>query len=168
MTETRPPSAPLRSARCPGFTLVELVTVLLLVAILAVVALPATQGLSTLNVGAWRAQATASLRHAAHAAVGHRRLVCATFGTQGTLLLQMASANPATQCNLTLRGPQGAVNYIDQGAGTPVTVTPAGTLYFQPDGSVSTDGAGSAVVDRSLSANGMDSIQVHGVGGHVE
>lgn len=158
------------SARCTdrrGFTLVELVAVLLLVGVLAVVALPRLGELGGFRSDAWRSQALAGLRLAAVTAVGHRRLVCATFESDGRLSLSIASGNPASSCASALPSPDGG-SYFAQAAEGGVSLSPAGPLYFQPNGRVSRDGAGQQVADRSITASGVPAITVYGESGHAQ
>jgi MSHA pilin protein MshC len=150
-----------------GFTLIELVAVLLLVGVLAVAVLPRLSGLGELRIDAWREQAAAGLRLAAATAVGHRRLVCATVAANGQLSLRVADAPDATACDTDLPGPDGQT-FFAEAAGSTVTVTPAAILYFQPNGRVSQDGAGILVSSFTLSATGMTDLQVYGQSGHVE
>jgi hypothetical protein len=48
------------------------------------------------------------------------------------------------------------------------TVSPAGVLFFQPDGRVTSDGAGTTASNRTISLTGASSIVVRGETGHVE
>lgn len=151
-----------------GFTVVELLAVLILVGVLAAVALPRLTAVEGLRSDNWREQTVAGLRLAQASAVGHRRLVCASFAA-GRLQLQIASANPASSCDSPLRGPDGSADFGDTApASGGVTVSPAGSIYFQPAGRASLDGAGSQVDGRSVSATGVAVITVHGESGHVE
>ena len=61
-----------------GFTMVELIAVMLLVGVLAVVALPRLDGTLGLRGSAWRDQVLAATLQARSLATGHRRLVCLT------------------------------------------------------------------------------------------
>ncbi|MBB5204603.1 prepilin-type N-terminal cleavage/methylation domain-containing protein [Inhella inkyongensis] len=150
-----------------GFTLIELVAVLLLVGVLAVAVLPRLSGLGELRIDAWREQAAAGLRLAAATAVGHRRLVCASLSSSGELALEVAQAPDATACGNPLTGPDGLAQ-VAQAVGNTVTATPAATLYFQPNGRVSQDAAGAQVSNFVISASGMSDLLVYGQSGHVE
>ena len=150
-----------------GFTVVELIAVLVLVGLLAAVALPRLDALTGLRGDSWREQVVAGLRLAQSTAVSHRRLVCASFNA-GHLELRVAAANPASSCSTALRGPDGGNRFTDSLPASSVVVSPAGTLFFQPDGRVSQDGAGASVGNRSISSSGVAGISVQGQSGHVE
>lgn len=149
-----------------GFTMVELIAVLLLVGVLAVVALPRLDGMLALRGTAWRDQVQAAALQARSLATGHRRLVCLTVIT-GEVRLAMASANPATSCNTTLPGPDGDARWAVDPKPLTVTVTPAGTLYVQPDGRITSDGAGLTAVNASVAIAGETTLQITGETGHV-
>ena len=150
-----------------GFTLVELVLVLLLVGVLAAVAVPKLAGLAAFQSESWREQLVAGLRQGAAMAVGHRRLVCATVAADGVLTLELADANPATTCNRPLKGADGSLQTTGA-AGVVVAVSPAGAIFFQPNGQVSRNGDGTAVEDRTINATGVAAVTVRGGSGHVE
>ena len=157
-----------RQSRLKGFTVVELLAVLILVGVLAAVALPRLNLVDALRSDNWREQTVAGLRLAQATAVGHRRLVCASFSSS-RLQLQIAAANPASTCDAPLRGPDGTTDFgSTQPTSGGVAVAPAGTIYFQPTGRATLDGAGSQVSGRSISAAGTTAITVHGESGHVE
>ena len=107
-----------------GFTAVEMITVLVLVGVLAVVAMPRMDAGLSLRGAAWRDQVQAGLMHARSQAQGHRRLVCLTLAT-GELRLAIASANPASACNT-------AVNGADGDARWPMTATALRCCKAQP------------------------------------
>lgn len=160
-----------RRARGPGeggFTLPELIAVIMLISILSAVALPKLQGALSFRDDGWREQIVAALHSAHKNAIARRRLVCASIGSS-SVTLTMASANPATTCNTALAGIDGGSATADAaGAAATASVSPAGVLYFQPSGRVSTDGAGTAVVVRTISLPGQASIVLVGETGHVE
>ena len=151
-----------------GFTLPELVAVLMLVGILAAVALPKMTGVLSVRDDGWREQIVAALHSAHKSAVAHRRLVCATVNAS-SVTLRMASANPATTCDTTLAGIDGSASVAAaNGAAATAGISPAGVLYFQPSGRVSTDGAGSSVVVRTIVLAGQSDIVLVGETGHVD
>lgn len=163
-TSTDPPARLRAAAR--GFTAVELITVLILVGVLAVVAMPRLDAGLSLRGVAWRDQVQAGLMLARSQAQGHRRLVCVTLAT-GEVRLAMASSNPANACNTVIQGPDGDARWAFDGNGFTLTQNPAGTLYFQPDGRITSDGAGSSAVDVSITLAGEAALQLTGETGHV-
>lgn len=148
-----------------GFTLPELIAVMLLAAILSAVALPKLQGVLSFRDDGWRDQVLAAMRLAHHTATGHRRLVCADIAAE-RVNLTIASANPASACSAALPGPDGGSAAYSAGAAA--AVSPAGTLYFQPSGRVTSDGAGGSASTRRITISGQDDIVVNGETGHVQ
>jgi len=146
--------------------MVELIAVMLLAGVLAVVALPKLNGVLGLRGTAWRDQVQAALLQARSLASGHRRLVCVAVATS-EVRLSIASANPATACNTTLPGPDGDARWAVDGQSLAVTVSPAGTLFVQPDGRFTSDGAGSTAVNASITIAGETALQLTGETGHV-
>lgn len=153
--------------RSRGFTLPELIVVILLTSVLAAVALPKMTGATSFRDDAWRDQVVAALHHAHKTAIGHRRLVCATV-TGSTVTLSIASANPASACNVALAGVDGNAAAAVNGGSATTTQTPAGTLYFQPSGRVTTNGAGTTATTTTIRINGQTNIVLVGETGHVE
>jgi type II secretory pathway pseudopilin PulG len=149
-----------------GFTTVELVAVIVLMGVLAVVALPRIEGALAQRGDHWRDQVLAALRQAQATAQSHRRLVCATVAT-GAVALSIASANPASACTSALPGPDGGAHHASDSRGFATSVAPAGVIYFQPDGRVTSDGAGSTAADRSIEIEGQQAIGIVGATGHV-
>lgn len=150
-----------------GFTVVELVAVIVLLGVVSVVALPKIDGAMALRQPAWRDQVLASLRSAHSLAQGRRRLVCATLAT-GAVTLRIASTNPAAACDTALPGGDGDAAYASDSYGIALAVSPAGTLYFQPSGRISSDAAGNSALNASVSVGSETAITVVGETGHVE
>jgi MSHA pilin protein MshC len=150
-----------------GFTLPELIAVLLLVGVLAATAMPKLQGLLSFRDDGWRDQVVAALHYAHKSAISHRRLVCADVGAAG-VSLSIAAANPASACSAALPGLDGQALAADAKGGAAASVSPAGTIYFQPSGRATTDGAGSSAATRSISIAGQADIVLVGETGHVE
>jgi len=155
------------SKRQRGFSLPELIAVLLLVGILSAVAIPKLQGALSFRDDGWRDQIVAALHYAHKIAISHRRLVCASVAAD-SVTLSIASANPAAACGTALAGVDGqALAANGQGAAAAV-ISPDGPLYFQPSGRVTTDGSGSNATTRTITVAGQDPIVVVGETGHVE
>ncbi len=151
-----------------GFTLVELVIVIVLLGILAVAALPRLGAVDAITTAAFRDEAVAALRHAQKTAVAHRRLVCAEF-TASRVTLKVAASHPASDCGSTvLIGPNGEGPYAESRDPARVRFDPVpASLHFQPSGQVTQDAAGTAPADFSLKIAGMPDILIIGRTGHV-
>jgi len=149
-----------------GFTMVELIVVIILVGILAVVAGPKIQAIVGTQDDAWHDQAVTALRQAQKTAVASRRLVCAVVAG-GSVTLSIAAANPASACSATLPGLDGSGSATSSHSTAATTVSPQPTLYFQPTGQVSTDGAGGAVANFTVSIANEAAISVVGATGYV-
>ncbi len=115
---------PLRcGARCSGgFTLVELIIVLVLLGVLAVVAAPRIFNTGDFNARGFHDETLALLRYAQKAAIAQRRTVCVSF-TANSASLQIASAATNTTCSANLTGPRGD---------TPGTVTAKSPITYSP------------------------------------
>ncbi len=149
-----------------GFTMMELVVVMLAASVLAVVALPRLESALASADTAWREQVISALRTARATAQGHRRLVCVTVATS-SVTLSMASAQPASSCDATLRGPDGDARWA-WSSRAPATAASPATLYVQSDGRVTSDGAGNTPVNAVITVSGQTAISVTGDTGHVE
>ena len=144
----------------------ELIVVIVIIGILAVVAGPKISGVLGAQDDAWHDQAVAALRQAQKTAVASRRLVCAVVGN-GSVTLTIAGANPASACTSALTGLDGGSNSASTSSTAATSVSPQATLYFQPNGQVSTDGAGATVSNFSVSIATEAAINVVGATGYV-
>ena len=84
------------------------------------------------------------------------------------LTLTMASANPATSCGNAVRGLDGQTAWTSNAGGITLGVSPAGVLYFQPDGRITSDGAGTTPVNASVTVGSEAAISLVGDTGHVQ
>jgi prepilin-type N-terminal cleavage/methylation domain-containing protein len=160
--------SPSHRAPARGFTLPELVAVLIMVSVLAALAMPRLDGALNLRADTYRDQIVAALRYAGASAVSHRRLVCATVAPS-TVTLSIAALNPASSCSTALPGLGEGAGAAAQGrGGTSSSVTPAGTIYFQPSGRVTLDGAGLTAGQWRIDVSGSTPIVLTGETGHVE
>ena len=72
------------------------------------------------------------------------------------------------RCDSTLKGADGDARWAVDANAITLTQQPAGTLYFQPDGRITRDGAGSSSVDVTISLAGETPLQLIGETGHVQ
>ena len=161
--------------RQAGFTMVELIMVMVMIGVLAAIGIPKLMGGNTTAAMAFGDQVTSALRHAQKSAVAHRRLVCVALGTRTVgLSIRQAETVPAatdkTPCNAALQG-------VDVGMydSTDTTVFMTGApaqLYFQPDGTISGAPAGTPLgkvsIGISLDKARQRTIELEGSTGYVE
>ena len=145
-----------------GFTLVELITVMILLGILAAVAIPRMMGNTGMASTSFRADVVSALRYAQKTAVSHRRLVCATVSTN-VVALAIASGNPATDCNEPFASPDGTP-YASRDAAI-VAGGLLGKLFFQPNGTITN---ANGVVSGSITVTNEGAVRLDGLTGHVE
>ena len=154
------------SRQC-GFSLPELIVVLVLLGIVAAVAIPKLQGALSFRDDGWRDQIVAALRYAHSVAMSHRRLVCAAIASD-SVTLTIASTNPATACDTALPGVDGQALAAASKGGAVASVNPVGLLYFQPSGRVSADAAGTSTPARTITITDQTPIVLVGETGHAE
>ena len=148
-----------------GFTLVELVLVLVLLAVLSAVAIPRLSDADTFKALAFGEQVRATMRLAQKTAVSHRRLVCASF-TASSVTLTIATVFPANACTTNVPPPSGGTAYASSGS---ATLGPLTDLYFQPSGLVTSDATGSTTVNPAiLTISNARSVTIYGDTGYVD
>lgn len=155
-------------AKHGGFTLIELIIVIVLMGILAAVAMPRMMRSTALAGVVFRADVVSALRFAQKSAVGHRRLVCATL-TPTTVTLSIAAANPALACATALASPDGTPYQSKDGSVQASGYPAGGVLYFQSGGTITSDGAGTVVFAGNIAITGQSvPISIQGATGYVE
>ncbi|MEI7428861.1 MAG: GspH/FimT family pseudopilin [Betaproteobacteria bacterium] len=127
--------------RARGFTLIELITVMVLIGIMAVVAVPRFFDRSVFDSRGLLDETKSLLRYAQKAAVAQRRTVCVALGGSGVTLTIASAANVNT-CDTALALPSvpvGGVGLVpsvasfqfrslgntDQGSNVTISVTGA-------------------------------------------
>ena len=149
-----------------GFTMVELITIIILLGILAAVAIPRMDGATSFRSVEFRDKAIAALRYAQKTAASHRRLVCVTL-TQTTVTLDIDnSATKDSSCDVGLTLPGGsASSFTTTHNGFSSSPSPA-VLYFQPNGNMTSDAAGATIADFDNAVDG-NNVVVRGATGYV-
>lgn len=89
-----------------GFTLVELVMVMVMLGVLAVFAAPRVFNRSDFEARGFHDQTLAALRFAQKTAIAQRRVVCVAF-TINTVTLTRASVEASNVCDTAVAGPAG-------------------------------------------------------------
>ncbi len=149
--------------------MVELITIIVILGILAAVAIPRMNGATAFRAVEFRDKTIAALRFAQKTATSHRRMVCATFASDRLTLTIDDDKNGA--CNSV------ALNIPGNNTGTPnVLVSPdstngvfaaaPGDRYFQSDGRITSDAIGSTVASIDTTIDGSR-VFVNGVTGFI-
>lgn len=150
-----------------GYTMVELITVMVVVGILAAIAIPRISDTSDFSAGAYRNEVASALRHAQKSAVSHRRVVCADL-TPRAITLRISVAVGGSACDAAFTSPDGS-NYESRND----TVAAGGAfmnqrLLFLPNGEIRLNTAGTPFATGVVSISGQPDIRIDGSTGHVQ
>ena len=114
-----------------GFSLVELIVILIMVGVLAVIAIPRFTGVASFNAMGFTDRVMASLRYAQKQAIAKRRNVCVNVNVAGTSVTFTYAnvAGSAAACGTALTGPAGENPYVVTPERTGAVVTPAPLVF---------------------------------------
>lgn len=149
-----------------GFTLIELVMVIVMLGVLAIYAAPRMFNSGDFYARGFHDETLAFLRYAQKTAIAQRRTVCVAF-TTNSATLNMASAAATTTCNTALQGPKGD---------SPATITArTGVTYSSTPTDFNFDGLGQPITSLGASvatqtiqvSNAAKSITVETATGYV-
>ncbi len=88
-----------------GFTLVELIVILIIIGVLAVAAIPRFMDQSVFETRGFHDETMSLLRYAQKAAIAQRRSVCVTLNATGATMMIAGAAPPSSTCNTALAFP---------------------------------------------------------------
>lgn len=138
-------ATPLSCSLPEGFTLVELVGVLVVTAVLAIVALPRLYNLSAFDARAFRDEVASSLRYAQKTAIAHRRCVYVVISGNSLSLFFDHDVNRCAAQGSPVSDPAGT------GAGAPYVRSPRGGVGLTASiASFRFDPLGSPQPDQSI------------------
>ncbi|KXS32281.1 MAG: General secretion pathway protein H [Candidatus Gallionella acididurans] len=144
-----------------GFTLIELVMVIVIAGILAVVVAPRMFDANVFKSRGFADQVQATLRYAQKAAIAQRRNVCVTLTASSITLMIATVPGTASSCTANLALPGGGSNSIPSPA-TGITMT-------YTSASFNFDGLGSTPAAQTITVSGgaPNSIVVEAQTGYV-
>jgi len=138
-----------------GFTLIELITVMIVIGILAVFVLPRFANVDDFDARGFQDETRSLLQYAQQSAVAQHRYVCVSFSASGASL----SAGATSACGTPLTGPNGA---------TPFTVTArSGTGYSTAPSNFYFDALGKPSTGQTITVTGSGSVTVEAETGYV-
>ncbi|MBM4131628.1 hypothetical protein FJ250_11485 [bacterium] len=171
MDRNASPMARMPIRRAAGFTLVELITILVVVAILAAVAAPRFFTRSAFEERGFYDEVLATLRYAQRVAIAERREVCVALTASSVALSLNPSTTSGAACSATVNDPGSSTPYaIAVPAGLTLSMTfPNASFRFNGLGQP-VDNAGNALGNQTLTLSGADTrtVTIWGQTGYVQ
>lgn len=151
-----------------GFTLIELIMVMVIVGILAVVVAPRFFDANVFKSRGFADQVQASLRYAQKEAIAQHRNVCVAM-TASDIILTIASASGAgSACDTNLVSPTGQPSGCPSATYKICTPSAAITLASSPSANFNFDALGTTAVTQTVTVSGAtNNIVVEAVTGYV-
>jgi MSHA pilin protein MshC len=136
--------------------MVELITVMVLIGVLAAIGIPRLMGENSINAVVFGDQVASGLRTAQKSAVAKRRIVCVTT-SERTLQLRISQAAGSDDCELSLDGANdGAFDSQDD----KVSMTnPQPALFFHPDGTIAATAGGAPLAGFDVTVSDSSGVR---------
>jgi len=138
--------------------MVELITIMIILGILAVVAIPRMNSATAFRAVQFHDQVIAALRFAQKTATSHRRMVCATFGSDRlTLTIDDDKSGECNSMALSIPGNSTGTPHVlvSTDSTNGVFAAAPGDRFFQSDGRITSDAAGATVAGLDTTIDGM-------------
>lgn len=150
-----------RNSREHGFTLVELIMVVVILGVLAVYAVPRMFNSGDFNARGFHDETLAYLRYAQKTAIAQRRTVCVTFGANSLTLA--AALNAPTAAVAAADCTTAAPSFFGPKGESPPTLTAKGTvIYSATPTNLSFNGLGQPISTAGVVLTTARTIQVTG------
>lgn len=160
-----------RHGRVRGFTLIELVMVMVMLGVLAVFAAPRIFNGDAFAARGLHDETLALLRFAHKTAIAQRRTVCVTFPSSFVAELAIAAAPSTVNCNAAaaLAGPNGAPLIVAAVGATFSAATPPVAFNFDGLGQPFTEVAGQpvAMATQHIQIDNVSDVVVEASTGYV-
>lgn len=147
--------------------MVELITVMVVVGILAAIAIPRITNTGEFSANAYRNEVASALRHAQKSAVNHRRVVCANLKAN-KITLQIAVAVGSSDCKQDYLLPDGSTSFDSRDKILASGALVGNVLLFMPSGEIRLDTTGTPLATGTIGITGQPDIRVDGSTGYVQ
>jgi MSHA pilin protein MshC len=150
-----------------GFTLIELIMVIVILGVLAVYAAPRIFNSNDFYARGFHDETLSLLRYAQKVAIAQRRTVCVTFTSTSATLTMAASPSTFDCATATaLTGPNGSPTITARSGVTYNTTTPPVSFNFDGLGRP-IDGSGVAMATQNIKIDNADDVVVEAATGYV-
>ena len=152
-----------------GFTLVELITIILVLSVIAALAVPRFVGRNAFDERGFSDQVKSTLRFAQKTAIAKRREVCVTMGAASVSLMFNPSAVAGAACSTSLSLPGEAAQYVVTPPSGVTLAFPNTVFRFNGLGQPIADPGGGLLANQIITVTGTSvrSMTVQAETGHV-
>ncbi len=152
-----------------GFTLVELITIILVLSVIAALAVPRFVGRNAFDERGFSDQVIATFRFAQKTAIAKRREVCVTLGAASVSLAFNPSTIAGAACSTSVSQPGDAAPYVVAPPSGVTLAFPNAVFRFNGLGQPIADPGGGLLANQVITVTGTSvrSVTVQAETGHV-